>query len=182
MLMAYPATQSRRYPRRSLSGALWPFKAWALSTALAAALLIPPPANAQNQVLPTCTDLLALTAAATPDGAANSAPPLPPGAESCQRSLQLGGAHSLHCAWAFPYRSAAATEAFATLDTRLRSCLSARPAKSARQPVNHPDSFHQREYDTVKTSLSLALKDKAALNRTYLFLGVTTTRRGRTKD
>ena len=93
------------------------------------------------------------------------------GAEACQSALQLGGASSFHCQWGFSYRSKAGSDAFRAMDALLRQCLDAAPVDADGSPVNHPDSFDQRHYRATGFMLSLSLKDKAALARSFVFLG-----------
>ena len=37
------------------------------------------------------------------------------------------------------------------------------------QPVNHPDSYDLREWDTPDGTFAISVKDKGGLNRTLVF-------------
>ncbi|MBY4891997.1 hypothetical protein KUL25_04370 [Rhodobacteraceae bacterium N5(2021)] len=86
---------------------------------------------------------------------------------TCRRVLELGGARSLACNWAFAYRSDAAQAAFAALVSQVTSCRGAPLATDT--PVNHPDSY---DLLTFTDGISVALKDKAALQETHVILRV----------
>ncbi|WP_299685977.1 hypothetical protein [uncultured Tateyamaria sp.] len=112
-----------------------------------------------------CADLTALTnhSAGTitlPDGT--------PG--TCVTSLDLTGARAANCRWPFEYRAEAATTAFTTLLNATTRCLNANGV--ADQGVNHPDSYDLRTFDTETAQISVSIKDKGALQQTYVFLRV----------
>ncbi|MEM7213087.1 MAG: hypothetical protein AAF479_14550 [Pseudomonadota bacterium] len=93
-------------------------------------------------------------------------------AERCGTALTQSGGRELHCRWSFKYR---ATEAKATqvrLASSIQTCLNATKV-APEQGVNHPDTYDQQRFLIGKAELSLSLKDKAALQRTYVFLRTT---------
>lgn len=89
---------------------------------------------------------------------------------NCGRSLGLDGTKALHCGWPFGYRSADAGTAFEALLKGVGECAVA----IAMEPsiVNHPDSYDLRQFQLGTATVSVSLKDKAALEETYLFLRV----------
>lgn len=82
----------------------------------------------------------------------------------------MGGAEVSHCYSAFAYRDAAALQALAELYADLSACFGARRAQETGALVNHPDSFEQAQFCMNSGSLSLSLKDKAALQETLVFI------------
>ncbi|MEM7075357.1 MAG: hypothetical protein AAF484_09750 [Pseudomonadota bacterium] len=74
------------------------------------------------------------------------------------------------CRWDFAYRATAAGALFDTLSETLSACLD--PADAPAAPVNHPDSYAQRQYRAAQTAVSVALKDKAGLDKSFVFLRV----------
>ncbi|MGC1498310.1 MAG: hypothetical protein WA790_21065 [Sulfitobacter sp.] len=88
----------------------------------------------------------------------------------CGRTLAMSGARSGHCAWAFPYRSTAAAQAFEDLSNLLAQCLEAPKSPKKKQTVNHPDSYEQRLFKSGQATVSLSLKDKGETQETYVFL------------
>ncbi len=86
---------------------------------------------------------------------------------ACSTSLILGGGTSTDCAWAFDYRSLEATKAFETLVAKVAECGVVISEKD--QQVSHPDSYDLRQYEVDGKEISVSLKDKGALNETYVF-------------
>ena len=74
------------------------------------------------------------------------------------------------CRWSFAYRSAAAQETFDRIADHLSECLGAPRAEEA--PVNHPDSYRLIQFETTDAVIFLSLKDKASLQRSFVFLRV----------
>lgn len=74
------------------------------------------------------------------------------------------------CHWSFDYRSAAAEDAFDTIQDRLSACLGSTPVSDA--PVNHPDSYRLVQYEKEDALISLSLKDKASRQQSFVFLRV----------
>ena len=86
----------------------------------------------------------------------------------CNRSIALGGAVSHSCAQAFAYRSEAAQQTFAKMLEDVGTC--ATPIINRAPSVSHPDSYDLRQFETPRMIVSVSLKDKAALSKTYVFL------------
>ena len=112
-----------------------------------------------------CADLTALA-----DGSAAEIS-LPSGAPGiCTTSLDLSGARALNCRWPFDYRAQAATDAFDTLLDATAKCLNT--GGTTDQGVNHPDSYDLRMFATPTAQISVSIKDKGALQQTFIFLRV----------
>jgi len=105
------------------------------------------------------------------DGADQSAGALA-GAEKCTMSRSEAGANAYHCTWGFSYRDAAASAFFREVDADLRTCLAGRAESAKDRGVNHPDTYDQRRYGLDDVIVTVSLKDKSALDRTFVFLGV----------
>lgn len=94
------------------------------------------------------------------------------GSEKCTMSRSETGANAYHCIWGFPYRDAAASAFFGAVDEDLRGCFADSAEVANDQGVNHPDTYDQRRYGLDDVVVTVSLKDKSALRRTYVFLGV----------
>jgi hypothetical protein len=88
----------------------------------------------------------------------------------CAPSRGLGGTVALHCAWPFEYRSMQALDAFDYLLGQVAAC--ANPIAADLSSVSHPDSYDLRQFSSGMGVISVSLKDKGALNQTYVFLRV----------
>ena len=88
----------------------------------------------------------------------------------CGASTFMSGVRSAHCAWSFSYRSRDATQAFQSLSQSLATCGDLVVPKKAAKGVNHPDSFEQHLFKVDGGYVSVSLKDKGALQQTYVFL------------
>ena len=95
-----------------------------------------------------------------------------PGAPACDLSQGLGGAREYHCAWAFDYRVPKAAALFEMYDADIRACLADPQKAKADAEVNHPDSYILHQYLVDGTTVAISLKDKAALQETYVFLRI----------
>lgn len=91
---------------------------------------------------------------------------------TCGVSLQLGGVRLYRCHWKFGYRDAAAGQAFAAKDQMLQKCTGATAQAPQDQQVNHPDSYDLRAYEAGEVRLTTSIKDKGALQETYVFLAI----------
>lgn len=109
-------------------------------------------------------------------GVDNGALALPDGGAvvDCTTSLQLGGGQQVQCGWPFAYRSEEATAAFTRLNDAVSACLGPDVAITQDQSVNHPDFYDLRLYRTNAQEIGVSLKDKAALQQTYVFLRLST--------
>ncbi len=136
--------------------------------AILLSLLIPTPMMGQG--LWDCGGMARLTQAAT----AGFQAPLPqvPGAEWCRTARSATGATTLHCAWGFDFRDPKARAMFDGMGQAITECYPNHTEAGPDQTVNHPDSFDLRQFDLDGVAVSLSLKDKGALGKTYVFLGV----------
>lgn len=92
-----------------------------------------------------------------------------PPAAICQRYLGEAGRAGASCHWGFPYRDAAAQAAAAEIWAEIQACLAGHSAERD-AGVNHPDSYDLRIWQSDDETFAVAVKDKAALNRTLVFL------------
>ncbi len=90
----------------------------------------------------------------------------------CTTSLQLGGGQQVQCGWPFAYRAEEATAAFGRLNDAVTACLGPDVAITQDQSVNHPDFYDLRIYRSANQEMGVSLKDKAALQQTYVFLRI----------
>lgn len=114
-----------------------------------------------------------LTQAHTKFEATNGDAPMLPGAATCSLSTGTAGKQSHHCGWAFGYRSSAATRFFDELHQEIQQCWPTTEGTQTEPGVNHPDSYHLHKYALPEGHVTLSIKDKAALQQTYVFLGIT---------
>ena len=91
-------------------------------------------------------------------------------APACGTSLGLSGETSVHCNWGYPYRSPDARAVFNALGAELQACFEGQAGLGEDALVNHPDSYDLLSFDLDGGTLSLSLKDKGALEQTYIFL------------
>ncbi len=154
-------------PRRS-GGTLTRWRWW-----LAALLLAPATAGAAaaQDLCAEIAPLVALAGSPADRGSQGKCNAEVPGLgdASCQVANRSGGSIS-YCQWVFPYRSVEATATFRDFARQLESCFGTEAVQGAGPGVNHPDSYAQRRYTAGPASVSLSLKDKAALDRTYVFV------------
>ena len=117
------------------------------------------------QALPTCVELSTFLA----DGDNRAAFK---GADTCRTTRQLGGGSAYHCAWSYPYRSKHSRTALQTFLARIESCEGVARSTQPETGVNHPDTYEQWVFRVAGRTISVSLKDKAQLDRSYLFLGI----------
>lgn len=94
-----------------------------------------------------------------------------PGAERCDVTAQLDG-KAYHCVWKYPYRSEAASAAFSELARAIERCVGDGATVRNDPRVNHPDSYDLRVYELERATVSVSVKDKVALDGTFLFVRV----------
>ena len=92
------------------------------------------------------------------------------GFDTCERVKTADGAQEIHCRWPFPYRDVAAMSWFEGLTAGVTACLEDAMPKPREPGVNHPDIYLLREFADPETTLYISLKDKAALDSTFVFL------------
>ena len=90
---------------------------------------------------------------------------------SCAFIVFPGRADGKACQWIFDYRSEAAQRYFQQMVAEVHACKGA-VALPKDQPVNHPDSYELISYQLGNEVLTVSLKDKAALDQTFVFLRV----------
>ncbi|MGB3317056.1 MAG: hypothetical protein WBB85_21925 [Albidovulum sp.] len=149
-----------------------------LAPALVLAVALAPPARSAEP----CTELTALVDAAGADfpngGAApeeRETSPLLRDAETCAVTTAISGRREYHCAWVFPYRAVDALAAFDSLNGVIEQCFPKHGPVETDQGVNHPDFYDLRQYPLDRADLSVSLKDKVALQKTYVFLRIRST-------
>jgi len=103
---------------------------------------------------------------------ATAMPPMLPGAEDCTMSQSLSGAKVYHCAWKFAYRAVGAYGTFDAYKQSFQECFGDRAHLSRDQSVNHPDFYDLHQYQLDQVNVTLSIKDKSALQSTYVFVRV----------
>ncbi|MDJ0613743.1 MAG: hypothetical protein QNJ29_08690 [Rhizobiaceae bacterium] len=93
-----------------------------------------------------------------------------PTANNCQLALQLSGGKELICFWQFDYRSTSATEHLRRLNKLISLAIDQGEVPQDDQDVNHPDFYDLRTYTINGADIAVSLKDKAALDQTFVFL------------
>lgn len=92
-------------------------------------------------------------------------------AEQCGTAITETAAREIHCRWSFGFRSDESIGMQDRLASDIRNCLNA-SAISPEQGVNHPDTYDQQLHRAGDMALSVSLKDKAALQRSLVFLRI----------
>lgn len=86
-------------------------------------------------------------------------------------TVRVLGAGVMHvCRWEYVYRSPDARGAFEKLNEKLKSCFGERTQEVHDQGVNHPDFYDLRQYQIGDVWLSVSMKDKGALRKSYVSL------------
>jgi len=91
-----------------------------------------------------------------------------PGA-TCQTYTTTQGDAGIACRWAFGFRDPVATEFADKLWSGLSMCTGNDPVATD-APVNHPDSYGLRTMHTPDGTVSVSVKDKGGLTKTFVFL------------
>ncbi len=94
------------------------------------------------------------------------------GAEDCAVTQSLSGLKTYHCTWEFSYRAKDAYLRFDAVKKLLKECFGDAASVSSDQRVNHPDFYDLQLYRLNQAEVAVSIKDKSALQRTYLFLRV----------
>ena len=108
----------------------------------------------------------------SPDGFEGLQPPLEQASGSCKLTGSSLGQKTYFCTWEFAYRSAQADAAFDAVTRSLQDCFGAQAQIGKDQGVNHPDFYDSRQIRLEDVQMSVSIKDKSALDRTYVFLRV----------
>jgi hypothetical protein len=90
----------------------------------------------------------------------------------CRLSRTLSGGIAHHCGWPFAFRASEANEAFVWLLDGVAKCLGKGAVVTTDDGVNHPDSYDLKMFRTEAGTVGVSLKDKSALQQTYVFLRV----------
>lgn len=88
---------------------------------------------------------------------------------ACDLVRSGDGLDQYFCSKEFEFRSNAATVAYEAYVGEIRACFSATEVPIG-PAVNHPDSYHQTVFSVEGRHISVALKDKGALQKTYVFV------------
>jgi hypothetical protein len=91
------------------------------------------------------------------------------GASACQTALQPEGP-AFFCFWSFALRDERAPAFQAQLARNIETCGGVPVTGNSEIPVNHPDSYSTSRFDLKDLRASIALKDKAGLRKTLVFL------------
>ncbi len=94
------------------------------------------------------------------------------GADTCRMIRSSSGGNTFHCAWKFGYREKAAIASFNKVNQQLNDCFAQSIQRVKDEGVNHPDSYQQSEHVIDEVTVSVSIKDKGALQETYVFVGV----------
>lgn len=108
-----------------------------------------------------CRDVAQLTGYSTEQ--------IPPEGAQCDLYLTETAQTGTSCRWGFDFRAPEATTFAATLWQQLTDC---RPRQRLGDDllVNHPDSYDLREWATEVGNFALSVKDKGALEQSFVFL------------
>ena len=91
------------------------------------------------------------------------------GADECSIALGKAGTQIYFCSWGFDYRSGEARRYFGELERDIITCLNPQSPPKDDQRVNHPDSFTQQTYSVNGADISISVKDKSPLQKTFVF-------------
>ncbi len=94
------------------------------------------------------------------------------GADTCKLTRSLSGSRAYHCSWGYPYRSEIAERRFKEMADALHVCFGETVGAGNDKPVNHPDTYDQLQYRSGHVAILVSLKDKAALERTFISIGI----------
>jgi hypothetical protein len=93
------------------------------------------------------------------------------GASYCLVTKRSNGSF-YHCGWEFPYRAKPAYDTFDALVRGMNDCIGRHATLHSDRSVNHPDYYALRRYQTAQAEVSVSVKDKSALSRTFVFIRV----------
>ncbi|WP_152912319.1 hypothetical protein [Candidatus Rhodobacter oscarellae] len=127
------------------------------AAALCAAILLGQPASAGSCA--ALRDFIAGPAIAVLSGA------------TCRDALTETGAGGF-CQWGYAYRSEAARAGFARQVAKLTECFPDAAPQPSPHRVNHPDTHDVRLFDLGDTRITISLKDKARLGKSFVFMQV----------
>jgi hypothetical protein len=90
----------------------------------------------------------------------------------CQLSMTLKGGIAHHCGWPFAFRASEARAAFEAMLDSVAECLGEGAEVTSDLGVNHPDTYDLKTFHAEAGTVSVSLKDKGALQQTYVFLRI----------
>ncbi len=93
------------------------------------------------------------------------------GATDC-RVTKKSSKNFYQCHWEFPHRAEEAYDTFDELVRSVHECLGKQATVHNDQKVNHPDFYALTRYETEKASVNISVKDKSALERTFVFIRI----------
>ncbi len=76
------------------------------------------------------------------------------------------------CGWEFPYHAKRAYDTFYEFVGRMDECIGQHATLHIDQSVNHPDYYSLRRYEIEQAEVSVSVKDKGALGKTFVFIKV----------
>jgi hypothetical protein len=88
----------------------------------------------------------------------------------CVLMRSLGANDQYLCSLEFPFRSDDARATYDKYVDEIRGCLGEDKEVPVGPAVNHPDSYDQTVFAVRGRQISVALKDKGALQKTYVFV------------
>ncbi len=95
---------------------------------------------------------------------------LPMTQDACEFGNNGTYGKSFHCKWPYDYRDPNAEAEFVRFDQALSDCFGTDAKLTPDQGVNHPDSYQLSQFSVGSSRVSVSLKDKASLGKTYIFL------------
>ena len=95
-----------------------------------------------------------------------------PAPDRCELAAEPSGSDVYRCTWSFALRAAETAEVYNGLAVSVAECVGGDVLPVVDRGVNHPDTSLRHTYDLGSAALSLSLKDKSALDASYVFLEV----------
>lgn len=92
------------------------------------------------------------------------------GDTTCDRVVSADGNDQYFCALEYEFRARAARQMYEELAKELTHCFGTDAVVPSGPAVNHPDSYDQTVVAVEGRQVSVALKDKGALQKTYVFV------------
>ena len=99
-------------------------------------------------------------------------PAAPDADAQCDVVRDLSGQRDFYCSWEYQFREQAAQDRFDALQLAITECFAGDLSVRNDPDVNHPDFYDLRQYRRGTLALSVSLKDKGDLQKTYVFLRI----------
>ena len=77
-----------------------------------------------------------------------------------------------YCGWEFPYRAKHAYDIFDEFVREMNECIGQHATVHTDQSVNHPDYYSLHRYEMEQAEVSVSVKDKVSLGKTFIFIRV----------